>query len=296
MRLDRRGFLAMSAAAGLGEAASAAASAIQEKKTGPRKLRLSVTWGMMRSMPVPDALAKLNELGYDAYEMFNWRDEKTLAQFEQERKKYTLECSTLISNKGVSAPGCGLVNPAEREQFLKEIEACALACKRVGCKEMLTLTGNDVPGMSREAMMESAVAGLKAAVPILEKHDLTASIEILNTLRDHRGYFIHFVRDGAALIDAVDSPHVKLTFDIYHVQIMEGNLITNIRNNIRRISHFHIGDHPGRHQPGTGEINYRNVFKAIVDLGYTGTAALEYSPTVPMLEDLIEMRKMTQFS
>ena len=88
-----------------------------------------------------------------------------------------------------------------------------------------------------------------------------------------------------------------MLFDIYHVQIMEGNLIESIRSNIDRIGHFHVGDVPGRHQPGTGEINYRNVFKAIYDQGdrFRGSVALEYSPTVPLEQDLAVMRELTNF-
>src|SRR5207247_8955336 len=112
------------------------------------------------------------------------------------------------------------------------------------------------------------------------------------------GYFLVSVRDGAKLIDSVASPSVKLLFDIYHVQIMEGYLIPNIRNHIQRIGHFHIGDVPGRHQPGTGEINYRNVFKAIYELGdrFKGAAALEYSPLAPLERNLAEMREMSNFA
>jgi hydroxypyruvate isomerase len=133
---------------------------------------------------------------------------------------------------------------------------------------------------------------------MLEKNGITAVVEILNTYVNHAGYFLYYVRDGAELIDRVGSPNVKLLFDIYHVQIMEGNLIENIRANIDRIGHFHIGDVPGRHEPGTGEINYRNVFKAIYELGdrFRGSAALEYSPLAPLENDLTAMRKMANFT
>ena len=115
---------------------------------------------------------------------------------------------------------------------------------------------------------------------------------------DHAGYFLYYVRDAAEMIDRVGSPNVKILFDFYHVQIMEGNLIENVRAHIERIGHFHIGDVPGRHEPGTGEINYRNVFKAIYDLGdrYQGYAGLEYNPTVSREENLSMLRKMANFS
>ena len=298
--MDRRSFLALGTSAAALPAfnltrGNAAALLTQQNKKLNR-LRLSVTWGLMNRLPVYDALAKLNDLGYEAYEMFNWRDPKVLDTFLTEAPKFpNLTCATLISNKGVTAIDCGLVNPKERDQFLKEMEAAITVANKFKCKRLVTLTGNDVPGMSREAMMESAVAGLKAAAPMLEKNGITAVIEVLNTYVNHPNYYLYLVNDAAKLIDAVGSPNVKILFDIYHVQIMEGNLIPLIRQHIKRIDHFHIGDHPGRHQPGTGEINYRNVFKAIYDLGYEGYAALEYSPTIPLTLDLINQRNLTIF-
>jgi len=203
----------------------------------------------------------------------------------------------LVANKGVSAPGCGLVNPREREEFLKQTQLAIDAARAVGTQQLVTLTGNEMRGVPRSEQMANAVTALRAAAPMLEKSGVTAIVEVLNTYVDHAGYFLYNVRDGARLIDRVGSPSVKLLFDIYHVQIMEGNLIENIRNNIDRIGHFHVGDVPGRHQPGTGEINYRNVFKAIYDQGdrFQGSVALEYSPTVPLEQDLATMRALANF-
>ncbi len=295
--MDRRSFLSLGASAAVLPVFNLNHNSLltqQSKKLN--RLKLSVTWGLMNRLPVYDALAKLSDLGYEAYEMFNWRDQKVLDTFLVEAPKFpNLTCATLISNKGVTAIDCGLVNPKERDQFLKEMEASIAVANKFKCKRLVTLTGNDVPGMSREAMMESAVAGLKAAAPMLEKNGITAVIEVLNTYVNHPNYYLYLVNDAAKMIDAVGSPNVKILFDIYHVQIMEGNLIPLIRQNIKRIDHFHIGDHPGRHQPGTGEINYRNVFKAIYDLGYEGYAALEYSPTIPLTLDLINQRNLTIF-
>ena len=265
---------------------------------GQKGLRLSITWGMLRKMPVGEALALLTRLGYDAYEMFDWRDPATLATFVAERKKYPLACACLVANKGVTAPGCGLVNPRERESFLHEVNLAVEAAKKVDSPQLVVLTGNELGGMPRSEQMANAVAALRAAARILEPNGITAIVEILNTYVNHSGYFLYYVRDGAEMIDRVGSANVKLLFDIYHVQIMEGNLIDNIRSNIDRIGHFHVGDVPGRHEPGTGEINYRNVFKAIYELGdrFRGSVALEYGPLAPLEEDLAAERKLANFA
>jgi hydroxypyruvate isomerase len=249
-------------------------------------------------LPVPDALALLTRLGYDGYEMFDWRDPKVMETFVALKDEYPLTCECLVANRGVTAPGCGLVNPREREEFLKQMQLATDAARAMGARQLVTLTGNELGGLPRSEQMANAVAALRAAAPMLEKHGITAIVEVLNTYVDHAGYFLYYVRDGAELIDRVGSPNVKLLFDIYHVQIMEGNLIQRIRSNIDRIGHFHVGDVPGRHEPGTGEINYRNVFKAIDELGerFQGSVALEYGPLAPLEKNLAAMRELANFA
>jgi hydroxypyruvate isomerase len=293
--MDRRSFLGLAAGALSLAPMKAAVGANLEGKKG---LRLSVTWGMMARLPVPEALALLARLGYDAFEMFEWRFPAMLEAFVAQKKNFPLFCACLVANKGVTAPGCGLVNPREREGFLRELEASIEAAKKMDCRQLVVLTGNELGGMPRSEQMGNAVTALRQAAPLLEKNGITAVIEILNTYVNHAGYFLYFVRDGVELVERVGSPNVKLLFDIYHVQIMEGNLIENIRMNIDRIGHFHVGDVPGRHEPGTGEINYRNVFKAIYELGdrFQGSVALEYSPLAPLEENLAAMRALANFS
>jgi hydroxypyruvate isomerase len=292
--MDRRTFLVSSTASlALNALDAPPAGAL----AGQKGLKLSTTWWLVSKLPVPDALALLTRLGYNGYEMFDWRDAKVMGTFVGLKDKYPLSCECLVANKGVSAPGCGLVNPREREEFLKQTQLAINAAQAIGAKQLVTLTGNEMGGMPRSEQMANAVAALRAAAPVLEKNGMTAIVEVLNTYVDHAGYFLYYVRDGAELIDRVGSPNVKLLFDIYHVQIMEGNLIQSIRSNIDRIGHFHVGDVPGRHQPGTGEINYRNVFQAIYDQGdrFRGSVALEYSPTVPLDQDLAAMRDLANF-
>ena len=293
--MDRRSFLAFSTGSLVLNAVDAPPV---RDLAGQKGLKLSTTWWLVSKLPVPDALALLTRLGYDGYEMFDWRDPNVMDIFVSLKDKYPLSCECLVANKGVSAPGCGLVNPREHEEFLKQTQLAIDAARAVGAKQLVTLTGNEMGGVPRSEQMANAVAALRAAAPMLEKNGITAIVEVLNTYVNHAGYFLYYVRDGAELIDRVGSPNVKLLFDIYHVQIMEGNLIESIRSNIDRIGHFHVGDVPGRHQPGTGEINYRNVFKAIYDEGdrFRGSAALEYSPTVPVEQDLAAMRQLANFA
>ena len=294
--MDRRSFLGLAAGS---LALANSPRALRANLPGEKGLKLSVTWWLMGSMPVGGALGTLDRLGYDAYEMFDWRNSGTLETFVAEKKKYpSLACACLVANKGVEARGCGLVNPREREGFMRELNLSIDAAKKIDTKRLVVLTGNELGGMPRSEQMANAVSVLREVAPVLEKNGITVVVEVLNTYVDHAGYFLYYVRDGAELVDRVGSPNVKILFDIYHVQIMEGNLISNIRANIDRIGHFHVGDVPGRHEPGTGEINYRNVFKAIYDLGerYQGYVALEYGRVAPLEENLAAVRKLANFA
>jgi hydroxypyruvate isomerase len=133
---------------------------------------------------------------------------------------------------------------------------------------------------------------MKEARRLVEPVGITLVIELLNTLVNHPGYFLNSVEKGVRVVDDVGSPNVKLLNDLYHMQIMEGNLIANLRKYIDRIGHFHVGDVPGRHQPGTGEINYRKVFEAIAGTHYDGYVAMEYGPTIDPLESLKQIQAM----
>lgn len=151
---------------------------------------------------------------------------------------------------------------------------------------LIMTTGQARNDITRYKQHTNIVLALKAAAPYFEDAGITLVLEPLNTLKDHRGYFLDSSYEAFGIIEEVGSPAVKLLYDIYHQQITEGNLIPTITENIRHIGHFHAADVPGRHQPGTGEINYANVFAAIDKLGYNYYVGLEYSPTLPSADTI----------
>jgi hydroxypyruvate isomerase len=185
-----------------------------------------------------------------------------------------------------------LVDPADREAFLAEIKASTEAAKRFETTRLVTLTGNELPGVPREAQHKSVVEGLKAAHDVVAPHGVTLIVEPLNTLVNHQGYYLNHTPEAFEIMREVGSPNVKILFDIYHVQIMDGNLIDTIRKNIAAIGHFHVGDVPGRHEPGTGEIHYGNVFRAIREAGFRDFVAMEYGPAKDPMVTLAEVRAM----
>ncbi len=318
MKLKRREFFGA-----LGVGAMAASSRAGEKPNPPppRGLRLSVTCDMFRGpdarlpfdnpgrtdpRPQPvrrysphEALELCRASGHQGFEMFDWRDPVERDAYLQAQERWGLDCVCLVVNKNPSTPGCSLVDPAERESFLGEVTSCIEAGKPFGARRVVALTGMEREGVSREEQMASCVAGLRAAVPILQRHDASIIVEPINTVVTRPGYFLTTASEGFRMLERVGSPRVQLLFDIYHQQAQEGNLINLIRDHIDQIGHFQIGDHPGRHQPGTGEIDYRNVFRAIYELQqegrYKGFAALEYHPTVPLAETMRAVRQLADF-
>ena len=140
--------------------------------------------------------------------------------------------------------------------------------------------------MDRAAQHRAIVEKLKAGAPLLEDAGVTAVVEPLNILVDHAGYYLSTSAEGLELVDEVGSPNVRLLFDIYHQQITEGNVTQNLVRDIDRIGHIHVADVPGRHEPGSGELNYAYIFKAIQGAGYRGFVGLEYVPQADSTDSL----------
>ena len=127
----------------------------------------------------------------------------------------------------------------------------------------------------------TAYKALCQVAEIAEQHDLVYTLEPLNIKRDHPGYSIPYFEDAARLLEQVGSPRIRILMDIYHTQIQEGNVIETIHNHSDLIGYVHVADVPGRHEPGTGEIDYRRVAAALHDVGYPGAVGLEAYPAEP---------------
>jgi hydroxypyruvate isomerase len=182
----------------------------------------------------------------------------------------------------------GLVDPQQRDAFLSQLRQAIDYHKVIGNRFCTVITGPAVPGWPRGQQRINVIEALRRAAELLEKTNLTIVIEPLNELVDHAGYFLVHSDEAAEIMAAVDSPHVKILFDIYHQQISEGNLINNIRRYYPYIGYFQIGDVPGRNEPGTGEVNWRNVFKAIHALGYQGILGMEHGLSQPGMAGLLK--------
>lgn len=262
------------------------------------RLRLAVAARNFGDVPIPTSLEMVAKAGFDACDNFDWRNKQNFCQYQKYLKEFGLRAGVLVVNKkpDVNALGCSLVAPEDREGFLQELRLCIDAAHSVGCTRLEVLSGNSIPGRSRKDQLESCVASLQAAEPLLAKNGMTVVVEFLNSNFDHPGYFLDRVDLAMDLVQRVGSSSVKLLFDIYHVQMMQGDLIRTIRQCHDSVGQYHFADVPGRHEPGTGEINFRNVFKAIYDLNYDGYVTAEYHPTDFTFRDLVRVRELATFS
>jgi hydroxypyruvate isomerase len=174
----------------------------------------------------------------------------------------------------------GFNDPANHALLLGELEMALPLAAKARVANLIAMFGNRVAGIDEPAAIANCAAGLAKIAPLAEKHGVTVCVELLNSKVDHQGYQGDHTAFGVAVMRAVNSPRVKLLYDIYHMQIMEGDVIRTIRDNINWIGHFHTGGVPGRHEINDSqELNYHAIAAAIADLEFQGYVAHEFIPT-----------------
>lgn len=182
---------------------------------------------------------------------------------------------SIVQFTGWGAPS--LADPANHAGFQRGIES-AIEVAAVLDAPMFTIVGHQVvDGIDRDTSLGNIERALAGVAPLLEAAGKTAILEPFNPV-DHPGHVLNGSGDALAICRAVDSPAVKLNWDLYHMQLTEGNLITSLEAGLDQVGYVQIADVPGRHQPGTGEINYTSVFRALDAMGYTGPIGLECWP------------------
>ena len=235
-------------------------------------------------MELSTAIRKVSALGFDAAETYEWRGQ------DLDAVKNACE-ETGVELMSMCTTEFRMTDPEFRKAWLEGLRESCAAAKRVGVKRLITQVGPDT-GAPREAQHESIAAALQEARPILEDSGVTIMIEPLNTLVNHKGYYLWSSAEAFALIREVGHPLVKVVYDIYHQQVMEGNIIPGIVNNLDCIAHLHSAGHPGRHELQYGENDYRNIFAAVDKAGYRGACGLEYGPLLDPEESLREARRI----
>lgn len=255
--------------------ASAASSARQERAPGRTPhTRFAVNVEMwFGELPFLDRLRAAADLGFGAIEFWPWRG-KDLEALDKLRRELALEIGQFTA-WGFEP---GMNDPANHAACLAEIEASCEVANRLGAKCMTVVAGNDQPGMTKEQMHAHVITALKGAAPIAEAAGVTLILEPMNGRVDHPGHCLYGSADAIAICKAVGSPFVKINWDLYHMQITEGDLSRRLREGFDQVGYLQLADNPGRNEPGTGEVYYPRVMKEAWDLGYRGYVGLECVP------------------
>ncbi len=227
-------------------------------------------WG---DRPLLERVRAAAELGFPGIELWPWRgkDIDALA-------KLTRELGLEVAQFTAWGFSPGMNHPDNHAAVVKEVEESCQVAKRLGAKLMTVIAGNDQPGMSKEQMHAHVVTALKLAAPIAEKHQVTLILEPMNGRVDHPGHCLYGSADTVAICKAVDSPFVKINWDLYHMQLAEGDLCGRLRDGFAHLGYVQLADSPGRNEPMTGEIHYPRVLREVYELGYRGLVGCECNP------------------
>ena len=231
-----------------------------------------------------EAIRKIAALGFDAAETYRWKD------LDLDKVKNTLD-ETGVELLSMCTTEFNMTNPEKRGLWLDGLKESCIAANKLGVKHLITQVGQDT-GASRDFQHESIVNCLKAAKPILDEYGVIIMIEPLNTYVNHPGYYLTSSKEAFDIIREVNHPFVKVVYDIYHQQVMEGNIIPSITGNLDCIAHLHAAGHPGRHELQLGENDYRVIFDAVDKAGYKGACGLEYNPTMESIESLMKFKEL----
>lgn len=224
--------------------------------------------------------ARTRQAGFTAVEFWAWegKDLKALRKLVDQG----LAIATFSGQRRGS-----LVDPEGWEVYRAEVQAAIPVARSLGCDRLMLLTQEELPdGSARPAAPHLAwaeqranvVRGLSALAPLAEQEGITLLLEPLNTRVDHPGYFLDSAREGFAIVEEVGSPHVRLLYDIYHMEVMERESTRVLLRHIPLVGHIHVADVPGRHEPGTGALDFIGNLRALGEAGYTGAVGFEFAP------------------
>ena len=252
---------------------SVASASSDETAAHPGRLRQSVCRWPYNHIPLAAFCRRAKHIGFTAIDLLH-RDEWSVAQ------DAGLNVSMGYAGRRDKFIETGFNDPANHGLLIHELEIAIPLAARAHVPNLIAMFGNRNPRIEESAALDNCIAGLSKVAPLAVEHEVTICVELLNSKVDHAGYQGDHTAFGVAVMKGVNSPHVKLLYDIYHMQIMEGDVIRTIRDHIEWIGHFHTGGVPGRHEiDDSQELNYHAVAAAIAELNYRGYVAHEFVPT-----------------
>ena len=285
--MDRRAFVAAGLAAGVAAISSShAEDKPAAKPTGKFKLKYAPEFGMFEASAGKDPI---DQLKFMADQGFSAMFDNNLSQKPPElQEAIAKQCQQLgfamgpfIACTEFSRPSLVLKDNKVRESAIAKIKAAIEVSKRTGNKMGIVVPGKYADNQELAYQTANVIDNLKACAEVCEKDGFIMVIESLNNWINHPGMFLSKIPQAYQICRAVNSPSCKIVDDLYHQQITEGNLIPNMDHAWEEIAAFHLGDTPGRNEPTTGEINYRNIFKYIHEKGYQGVLCMEHGKSKP---------------
>lgn len=228
-----------------------------------------------------DRFALAKQAGADAVEFWKWSNkdlDRVSAALKENGLSFAI-CNIDSKDEKLSYDlSRGILNAGRKEEFLSAIEESIPAYRTIGASALIVLIGEKLD-LPYETQIKNITECLKAAVPLIEKENINLVVEPLNDI-DRTNYFLPRAKEVLEILREVNCEKIKILLDLYHEQLMAGNLINTVRDNIDLIGHIHIADVPGRHQPGSGEINYPNILKVVSELDYKNFVGFEFRSTV----------------
>ncbi len=222
-----------------------------------------------------------------------WSDADA-TRMKQRARSLKLGMDTLIATPDWAKRPVSMVAAEQRDGFLADVRNAIVWAQKLEISQIILMSGNELPGKSREEQYANLLEATKRAGDLAAKANLTMIVEPLNNKVNHKGFFLTTCVEGLKLIKQVDNPHVKLLFDLYHEQVQIGNVTRTAIEAAPHVAVYHVADNPGRNDPGTGEMNYENIYKAIKKTGYSGYITMEYLPladqTASLTKAVKEMR------
>jgi len=272
--MKRRTFIGTSAAASVGVMACKTTNAMPTPKNDTTELKGNINHSVCKwcysKIPLEEFLKNLNDLGVKAIDLMEPKDWPTL-------KKYDIHCS-MVSGAGLGIEK-GWNDPSLHSELIADYEQMIPKVAEAGYTNLICFSGNR-NGMDDAVGLKNCAEGLKKIMPIAEKHGVVIQMELLNSKVNHKDYMCDHTEWGVELCKAIGSENFKLLYDIYHMQIMEGDIIRNIQDYNQYFGHYHTGGNPGRNEINdTQELFYPAIMKAILATGYKGHVAQEFIPT-----------------
>ncbi|WP_238532941.1 hydroxypyruvate isomerase family protein [Halalkalicoccus jeotgali] len=228
--------------------------------------------------PFDEGVRHAAEAGVDAIEFFEW-DRDELDQLKDIAQTHQVDIAGILLKNGMPSEEPAMTDPDQVDAAIEDLRDTIAAAAKLDCESIIVTVGPEQEAYSREVQHRAIVDVLRSIADEAERKDVTLGVEPLNASVDHPGYYLTSSREAYDIVEAVDSSSVSILFDVYHMQIAEGNVIDSISEYADRIDHYHVADVPGRHEPGTGELNYENVVRAIADTGFDGYIGCEFWPT-----------------